>query len=553
VRCRVLARDLQTQARSKAVLLRPSPSLVQTPASRPRGGSHVGTQSISVHAPLAERLAREVCRCRRTVDPCNNCRAPSAIATPDFPATPGVFAFGVCPPCISRWAAATRAAAAESGLDGLALVVISRNYESYLCGHSIYAWHLCHYLVSRTPCTVYHIMHHPHDGLCHGKQICPPIRHERYHAHLVDKFDHGKLPESFRSCSVADELDLCIARARRGREDRPVAVLCISPFVFGADVLHVARAQRPPVPCYASMRGTDLLLLKKAEFRETPVGRRYLRALRDMEGVYVQSEWMLGEAAKLGVPANGCFQTFTDIPNDTDLDATWSYWCASVGFDPKDTRPLVCYVGRLSPEKGAIAIARAFRQLLATRHDARVLVAGSGPSDDQVRSIVPLVPGRSAIARLSIFEVFAVARHCGQLRQSVLVTAPGFEGEFQEALGSTYIYFASQGTPVLFPVDTNTGGCLETVSPQNAAWCRDVGLPVEGWPGAIARLLDGEYDDLGLRSANADYCQRFLADLQVGPRLAEWFAAARSASRGLLLSTEEDSHIGVITEPLLQH
>merc|ERR1719183_722001 len=247
--------------------------------------------------------------------------------------------------------------------------------------------------------------------------------------------------------------------------------------------------------------------------------------------MYVQGEWMLGEATALGIPCAGLFQTITDLPACTDLDAFWKNWCSSVGFDPDDQRPLVCYVGRLSPEKGTIAIARTFRHLLETRSDVRILVAGSGPSESEVRELVAEIPGRSVINKLSIFEVFAVAKHCGSLRGSLLVTAPGLEGDFQEALGSTYIHFSSRGTPVLFPVDRNTGGLLETVSPQNTEWCRECGIPVDGWPAVISGYLDGEYDNRCMREANIEYGQRFRADLQIAPRLSEWGAAARSAAR----------------------
>merc|ERR1719428_1558553 len=239
---------------------------------------------------------------------------------------------------------------------------------------------------------------------------------------------------------------------------------------------------------------------------------------------------MLGEARKLGIPSAGLFQTITDLPASTDLEAFWLNWCESVGFDPKDERPLVCYVGRLSPEKGAIAIARTFRHLLGNHEHVRVLVAGSGPCEGEVRELVPEIPGRSVITRLSIFEVFAVARYCGGLPGSLLVTAPGLEGDFQEALGSTYIYFSTAGTPVLFPVDRNTGGLLETVSPQNTEWCREVGLPVEGWPTVISKYLDGEYSDRRIGESNTSYGRRWLGELQIAPRLSEWAAAARAAA-----------------------
>jgi glycosyltransferase involved in cell wall biosynthesis len=510
------------------------PSDVSQESTASRVSDNDGQSDGSVEAPSVEadpaealtaaQFAEEPCACRRTTNP----RDPKEQLPEDaiaFPEAPGLFAFGRCPRCIAATALATTGVGAS---DDLALVIVSRNYESYLCGHSVYAWHFCNYLLANTGCTVYHIMHHPDDGPRHGKQICPPIEHERYNMRLIGDFSHGKLPSSFKSCLTADVVSSCISEARARRPDRPVATVLISPFMMAADVLAVCKEHR--APCYSSMRGTDLLLLKKKDFRESVYGVRYEKALREMDGMYVQGEWMQGEAIKLGIPTAGLFQTVNDLPAGTDLGSFYLNWSRAVGFDPRDRRPLICYVGRLSPEKGAIAIARTFRYLLASREDVRVLVAGSGPSEPEVRDLVPEIPGRSVITKLSIFEVFAVAKHCGGLPGSLLVTAPGLEGDFQEALGSTYIYFSTAGTPVLFPVDNNTGGLLETVSPQNTEWCREVGLPVEGWPTVISKYLDGEYSDRQLGESNTSYGRRWLGELQIAPRLSEWAAAARAAA-----------------------
>ena len=150
---------------------------------------------------------------------------------------------------------------------------------------------------------MYHITHSDKDGPLHGKQICPPIVHQRYHRRIVGVTNHAKLPSAFKSCFVADELADCIATIQKGskgpaveggaseEKELPVVVVCINPFLFAADVLAVTRQAK--VPCFASMRGTDFLLLKKAHFGDTPAGRRYLQALREMDGIYVMSEWML--------------------------------------------------------------------------------------------------------------------------------------------------------------------------------------------------------------------------------------------------------------------
>ena len=122
-------------------------------------------------------------------------------------------------------------------------------------------------------------------------------------------------------------------------------------------------------------------------------------------------------------------------------------------------------------------------------------------------------------------QVYAVASHCGKLKQSLLITAPGFEGDFQEALGSTYVFFSSAGTPVLFPIDQNTGGAVEAVSPQNTAWCLGI-RDVETWPAEISKLLEGDYDHLDLQGSNRRYGRRFRQQLQLSAHLAEWATAA---------------------------
>merc|ERR1719171_126805 len=406
------------------------------------------------------------------------------------------------------------------------LIVVSRNYESYLCGHSVYAWHFCHYLLQETECNVTLVMHGPDDGPRHSKQICPPIEHERFRQVIVGSFSHGKLPNAYKPCLVADAVDGVLEGIHNGAAGQ-AAVFLICPFLFAADLIAVTKFHK--VQCYSSMRGTDLLILKKQAFRCSPEGRRYHRALCEMDGVYVQGEWMQGQSEALGIPTEGLLQTIVDLPPfmakdvPLDLEATWANWCQSVGFNPADERPMVCYVGRLSPEKGAGQIARTFATLLNRCENVRVLVAGSGPMEAEVREIVPEIPGRSTITPLSIFEVFAVAAHCGRCKgRCLLMTAPGLGGDFQEALGSTYIYFSSNGVPVLFPVDGNTGGLLECVSPQNTEWCREVGLPADNWPERVSEYFEGKYDGLELRQRNIEYSARFKADVQLMPRVLDW-------------------------------
>ncbi len=130
--------------------------------------------------------------------------------------------------------------------------------------------------------------------------------------------------------------------------------------------------------------------------------------------------------------------------------------CHDLGLDP--ARPLVAFVGRLTPEKGAEVLAPGLAEIL-TRTDAAVAVLGSGYAEHQAR--LGEVADQSG-GRMSLTLAFDEA-----LAHRLYAAADFFAmPSKQEPCGLGQLYAMRYGSP---PVAHAVGGLCDTVEPVEGA------------------------------------------------------------------------------------
>ena len=115
------------------------------------------------------------------------------------------------------------------------LVIISRNPDSYLSGHSIFSWQLSEFLAGNAGIPVVHVTHSSREGSRHSVRITPPVAARRYRRIEVQYEPMAKVPHSLSSCVVADSIDGIL----REYPDGVRGVLAISPLSYLADALNV--------------------------------------------------------------------------------------------------------------------------------------------------------------------------------------------------------------------------------------------------------------------------------------------------------------------------
>jgi glycosyltransferase involved in cell wall biosynthesis len=187
------------------------------------------------------------------------------------------------------------------------------------------------------------------------------------------------------------------------------------------------------------------------------------------------------------------------IINDIDAPKLMPYftqWSDQHNLDVDSTIPLLIYAGRLSREKGVVRIARTFASIARTI-PVQIVMGGIGPEEVEVRNELASV-STAIVAPMSYLEVRAMAAHA-RTRRSIFVSEPGVDTSFVEGLGSSYMFFSSEGIPLLFPVKSS-GGAIYTCSIENDRWAAQ--FPVDDFEMAIKKYLSGDYDELDLTRAN---------------------------------------------------
>ena len=175
-------------------------------------------------------------------------------------------------------------------------------------------------------------------------------------------------------------------------------------------------------------------------------------------------------------------------PVELDPPAVWPPWDA-------DDRPVVGFVGRIEPRKGALDLARAAPAIRAARPDVRVMVVGDDPyrSDPGYLKAVRACP--------DVEHHGWVPDAAGLMRHLDVLVAPSL----QEPFGTVLAEAMAVGTPV---VATRVGGLAEVV--DDGVTGR---LVAPGDPPALARaVLEVLERHEALGAAARVRAQRFGAD-----------------------------------------
>lgn len=126
-------------------------------------------------------------------------------------------------------------------------------------------------------------------------------------------------------------------------------------------------------------------------------------------------------------------------------------------------------VGRLVPEKGHVALLRAFEAVRRARPDGRLAIVGDGPERSRLDGLI------------TSLELGESAFMLGERRDvaGILAAANGFVmSSYWEGLPMVLLEAAAQALPI---VCTDVGGCSEVVKPELG------GVLTSGNPEAIAR------------------------------------------------------------------
>ncbi len=186
--------------------------------------------------------------------------------------------------------------------------------------------------------------------------------------------------------------------------------------------------------------------------------------------------------------------------------------CADLGLDP--SRPLVAFVGRLMPEKGAEILAEGVERVLRTT-DAAVAVLGTGDPEHEaeMRGLAARMEQEGRGDRLSVTLAFDNALAHRLYAAADLFLMPSRS----EPCGLGQLYAMAYGTP---PVVHAVGGLRDTVAPWDGA--EGTGFAFDAFtPAALAEAVE---QALGVHADREAY-----ARLQQNAMRQDW-SWARSAA-----------------------
>jgi glycosyltransferase involved in cell wall biosynthesis len=136
--------------------------------------------------------------------------------------------------------------------------------------------------------------------------------------------------------------------------------------------------------------------------------RRLLRALyHQFDGVFVLNsdhrDWLTSHA--IGVPAEKVFLTAHHTEAlGVQAEAVDKQ---SLFADATPHTPVLLYVGRLSKEKGVLELPSLLHQVRQQHPDVRLVVAGSGPAESQLRQALPEAHFTGWIAKADLLKLYA--------------------------------------------------------------------------------------------------------------------------------------------------
>lgn len=235
----------------------------------------------------------------------------------------------------------------------------------------------------------------------------------------------------------------------------------VRPFCFRADRLKQPQAiecsevcgyRCITSGCYAPRTPLDIV----KRFRTVATGRASLTAWRGLAGIVVPSRYMEELARKHGFAT----QLLTRVPNFADLGPPRSSKLST-------GKPLIAYMGRLTPEKGVSVLLDALKRMKGYNWDA--VLIGDGPLS---MALANQAIQHGLSNRITILSGVDRAERSSILARAYMLALPSL---IPESFGLSGLEASAHGLPV---VSFGLGGVTE--------WLR------EGHTGLIARPAQAE-------------------------------------------------------------
>lgn len=246
------------------------------------------------------------------------------------------------------------------------------------------------------------------------------------------------------------------------------------PDAYGA--MHAAR--RAGIPLVAGARGSDIrvrdVLSKRLTRSVVRHARRLLVVSQDLGRLAVRD--YAADPRSVQVIPNGC---------DASIFRIGDRAAARAALEIAPDAEVVLYVGRLVPEKGLRELLSAYARLAETRSALELVLVGSGPMEDELRSHAAHRPGM----RIRTTGALAPARVAQWMTAANLVSLPSYS----EGHPNVLVEALACGRPV---VATPVGGIPEVVDPT----CGELVPPrdAEALASGLDRVLSGDWDETAL-------------------------------------------------------
>lgn len=274
---------------------------------------------------------------------------------------------------------------------------------------------------------------------------------------------------------VTAELGAVLLRLRKQRYDVLNSHWLLPQGFVGA----VARSLTH-VPHVATVHGGDVFAL-----RSSPLLAFKKRTIRGSDAITVNSSATLRAVQELGATASvNLIPMGAEVPSIDPIAVADIRRRHRVG-----NGPLLCFVGRLVPEKGADDLVSALAEIRRTMPDATLVIVGEGPFrpplEEQVRRL-GLVDSVYFAGWRSTQDVF------GFLAASDVFVGPSKPASngWVEALGLSFVEAAMIGKPV---VATELGGITDIIQHERTGL-----LVPSADPPAIARAVERLYQNPSL-------------------------------------------------------
>jgi glycosyltransferase involved in cell wall biosynthesis len=410
-------------------------------------------------------------------------------------------------------------ASSGSATRPLSLILICRSYPPVLGGSEIEAQRVCAALIARG--------HHV-TVLCAGGKPMPDLKRWTDPAGVPVRIIGGRVSSHLRDYAFALGIAWTLLRERRNYD---IAYFLMQGLHLAVG-LPVARFLRKPIVMKVSGSGIISLM------REHWLGRTELRFLRKWaRRIMILNPGIEQEAIEAGLERS----QLAWMPNPVDHEQFAP--CApeerrevrrSLGLS-EDAR-VVLFVGRLAPEKELPSVLRAFVDVRAEHHGARLVLIGDGP----VRAALEELARRLCIADSVTFtgrlEVTDVVRWLRASDVFALVSSnEGFPCSLAEAMCA--------GLPC---VVSNIPGNAQLIEPMETGLLTRTGDP-KSIAAALGRLLGDEPLCKSLGAAGRERVVGAYSTEKVIERYERLFKEALGVVR--LARTPDDARLAPAPEP----